>query len=148
MMKVWSHPSSRAAVNTTVSNTGWASAGDRLKTRRISDVAACRASAAFSSPASFVPSDLGLAEADRFAALAVRFGGVARRLAGAFLAPFLGELPFAEPRPMAGPYTAMGVEYRLCRIACRGRTTKSGTDAGPAPALTFAAPKILIRQPF
>ena len=40
-----------------------------------------------------------------------------------------GELPFAEPRPMAGPYTAMGVEYRLCRTACRGRATKSGTGA-------------------
>jgi hypothetical protein len=85
-------------------NTGCTSLGDWLMTRRISDVAACRACAAFSSPASFAASDLGLAEGDRFAALAVRFGA-ARRLAGALPVPcFFGELPLAEPRPMAGPY--------------------------------------------
>src|SRR5205085_8751642 len=95
-------------------------------------------------------SDLGLAFDERrgFAVLAVRFAA-ARRRAGAFLVPcfFFGELPFAEPRLMAGPHTALEVEYRLCQPAYRGRTIKSGSGAGAA-ALTFGDRKILIPQAF
>src|SRR5437868_9399597 len=116
MIKELSQRSSRAAVTTMASNTGCTSEGELAMTFRMSAVAAWRCSASFSSRASRAASDLGLAFDERrgFAVLAVRFAA-ARRRAGAFLVPcfFFGELPFAEPRLMAGPHTALEVEYRL-----------------------------------
>src|SRR4051812_15476972 len=86
------------------SNTGCASAGDWLMTRRISEVAVSRACAAFTSPASFAAAGV----ADERAVLAARFGA-ARRLAEAFLPGFFfGGLPFAEPRPMPVSHHCIG----------------------------------------
>jgi hypothetical protein len=105
-----SQPNSRTAASTIASNTGCASAGDWLMMRRISDVAACRACAAFSSLASLAASNFGLTEWElRFADLAMRLP-TARRSPAAFRLPcfFFGELPFAESRPMGVSHTAPG----------------------------------------
>src|SRR5262245_9701629 len=103
MTKVSSQPSSRTAASTMASNTGCASAGDWLMTRRISALATCRACADFTAAASVAACDRDFGErrgpADLIAGLAARLG--TERFARTFLVPrfFFGELPFAEPRP-------------------------------------------------